>query len=208
MARRYRPYGRRSTGRVPAPVVVGGAVAVLALASTGAHAATGAHRPVPAVTAAARIGSGGPATSHAAHVAAVAIAWALAQRGAPYIWGGPTAPGTAGGFDCSGLVQQAYAAAGLAIPRTSQAQFAWGPQIPASQVRPGDLVFFAGSDGIASAPGHVAMVLAVTGDGTGQMAEAYATGYPVRVSGYGTASAAPGDETPVGFTRPAAHGGA
>jgi surface antigen len=68
-------------------------------------------------------------------------------------------------------------------------------------------VFFAGSDGIPSAPGHVAMVLAVTGDGTGQMAEAYATGFPVRVSSYGTASAAPGDETPAGFTRPAAHGG-
>jgi len=41
----------------------------------------------------------------------------------------------------------AYRAAGVTIPRTSQQQWAFGKQIPASQVKPGDLVFFAGSDG-------------------------------------------------------------
>lgn len=130
--------------------------------------------------------------------AATAIAYARAQLGKPYLWGG-TGPAA---FDCSGLVMQAYAAAGIAIPRTSQAQWAWGPQVAASQVRPGDLVFFAGSDGTAAAPGHVGLVI-----GGGQMIEAYATGFPIRISGYGTASSAAGDQDPVGFTDPAAHPG-
>ncbi|HWF16432.1 MAG TPA: NlpC/P60 family protein, partial [Acidimicrobiales bacterium] len=44
---------------------------------------------------------------------AVAVEWALAQIGTPYVWGGET-PGV--GFDCSGLVQAAYAVAGIALP--------------------------------------------------------------------------------------------
>ena len=44
---------------------------------------------------------------------AVAVSWALSQIGTPYVWGGET-PGT--GFDCSGLVQAAYAVAGVALP--------------------------------------------------------------------------------------------
>ena len=47
----------------------------------------------------------------------------------------------------------AYRAAGLDIPRTSQQQWAWGPQVSASQVQPGDLVFFAGADGTVASPG-------------------------------------------------------
>jgi cell wall-associated NlpC family hydrolase len=76
------------------------------------------------------------------------IAYAKAQIGKPYLWGatGPDA------FDCSGLTMTAYRAAGITIPRTSQQQWAYGPQVPASQVQPGDLVFFAGSDGTMTAP--------------------------------------------------------
>ena len=48
---------------------------------------------------------------------------------------------------------------GLAIPRTSQAQWAYGKRVPASQVQPGDLVFFAGADGTPAAPGHVGIVI-------------------------------------------------
>jgi cell wall-associated NlpC family hydrolase len=82
------------------------------------------------------------------------IAYAEAQLGKPYLWGatGPDA------FDCSGLAMMAYRAAGITIPRTSQQQWAYGPQIPASQARPGDLVFFAGSDGTMTAPGHLGIV--------------------------------------------------
>ena len=171
MARyRYRTYGRRSTGRVPAPAMVAGGVALLALASTGAHATAGAHRAAPAAATVASIG-GGPSVTHAA---AVAIAYARAQLGKPYIWGG-TGPD---GFDCSGLVMMAYQAAGIGIPRTSEDQWADQANLPhVSSPQPGDLVFFPGSDGSWSAPGHVALVI-----GGGQMIQAYATGTPIEIS--------------------------
>ena len=127
-----------------------------------------------------------------------AIAFAQKQIGKPYLWGG-TGPDA---FDCSGLVMMAYQAAGVNIPRTSEAQWAWGPQVPSSQVEPGDLVFFAGSDGTATNPGHVGLVI-----GGGKMIEAYATGFPIRISTYGSASSAGGDNQVVGFTRPWAHSG-
>src|SRR5215469_3299119 len=126
------------------------------------------------------------------------ISYAQEQIGKPYLWGG-TGPDQ---FDCSGLVMMAYRAAGIDIPRTSQEQWAWGPRIPASQVQPGDLVFFAGSDGTTSAPGHVALVI-----GNGKMIEAYAPGFPIRISTYGSTSSAQGDAKVVGFTRPWAHAG-
>jgi hypothetical protein len=64
-------------------------------------------------------------------------------------------------------------------------------------VQPGDLVFFAGSDGTPTAPGHVGLVI-----GKNQMIEAYATGFPVRVSSFGESSSPAGDNTVVGFTNP------
>ncbi|MDQ2815122.1 MAG: NlpC/P60 family protein [Actinomycetota bacterium] len=117
---------------------------------------------------------------------ATAIAYAQQQLGKPYQWGG-TGPDA---FDCSGLVMMAYRAAGINIERTSQAQWASEPRVAASQVEPGDLVFFAGSDGTVSSPGHVGLVI-----GNGQMIEAYATGFPLRVASYT-------GQKPVGFTRP------
>ncbi|WP_318201824.1 NlpC/P60 family protein [Streptomyces sp. SCL15-4] len=70
--------------------------------------------------------------------AAVAVAYAYGKLGSPYVWGatGPNA------FDCSGLVQAAYRAAGLSLPRTSYAQINAGRRISRSELRPGDLVFF------------------------------------------------------------------
>jgi cell wall-associated NlpC family hydrolase len=129
---------------------------------------------------------------------ATAIAYAEAQIGKPYIWGG-TGPD---GYDCSGLVMMSYEAAGIDIPRTSQYQWAWGPQIAASDVEPGDLVFFAGSDGTMTDPGHVGLVI-----GPHEMVEAYATGFAIRISSFGLATSAPGDNVVVGFTRPWAHAG-
>ncbi|HEY2505003.1 MAG TPA: NlpC/P60 family protein [Streptosporangiaceae bacterium] len=120
-----------------------------------------------------------------------AIAYAEQQLGKPYLWGG-TGPDA---FDCSGLVMMAYRAVGIDIPRTSQEQWAWGPRIKPSQVEPGDLVFFAGSDGTPTAPGHVGLVI-----GGGLMIEAYASGVPIRIAPYG-------DRDPIGFTRPWAHSG-
>ena len=74
---------------------------------------------------------------------------------------------------------------------------AGAPHVPAAQVQPGDLVFFAGSDGTPTSPGHVGLVI-----GKNQMIEAYAPGTPIRVSSFGTAQSAPGDTVVVGFARP------
>ena len=60
------------------------------------------------------------------------LAFAEAQLGKPYLWGG-TGPDA---YDCSGLAMMAYRTAGITIPRTSQAQWAYGQQIPASQAKP------------------------------------------------------------------------
>jgi len=80
---------------------------------------------------------------------ATAIAYAKAQIGKPYLWGG-TGPFA---FDCSGLMMTAYLKAGVSIPRTSEAQWAWGPRVAPGHEEPGDLVFFAGSDGTPPRPG-------------------------------------------------------
>jgi cell wall-associated NlpC family hydrolase len=122
-----------------------------------------------------------------------AVSYAEEQLGKPYVWGatGPDA------FDCSGLVMMAYQSAGVDIARTSQAQWTTLPHVPASKVVPGDLVFFAGSDGTPTAPGHVGLVI-----GKNLMIEAYATGTPIRISAFGTPQAAPGDTVVVGFAQP------
>jgi peptidoglycan DL-endopeptidase CwlO len=129
---------------------------------------------------------------------AAAIKYAQEQFGKPYLFGG-TGPDA---FDCSGLVLMAYRAAGVNIPRTSQEQWQWGPKVAPGAVSPGDLVFFAGSDGTPTSPGHVGLVI-----GKNTMIEAYATGFPVRVSTFGMPSSPPGLEKVVGFTRPWAHSG-
>ena len=120
-------------------------------------------------------GHGAAATSSGApsRAAAQAIAYARAQLGKPYEWGG-TGPYA---FDCSGLAMEAYAHTGVGIARTSQDQWATEPHVSSPQ--PGDLAFFAGSDGTMTSPGHVGIVI-----GGGQMIEAYGTGYPIRVASY------------------------
>jgi len=103
-----------------------------------------------------------------------AIAYAAAQLGKPYIWGG-TGPA---GYDCSGLVMMAYAAAGIALPRTTFQQVLAGtPVYSTSQLRPGDLLFTAGSDGTAADPGHVGMNL-----GSGLVIEAPQSGEDVMIT--------------------------
>lgn len=83
-----------------------------------------------------------------------AISVALGRVGKPYFYqfGGTGAYG----FDCSGLVQNAFAAAGKYLPRTAAEQFAQAPvHVPLSQAQPGDLLVW------GSAPGfyHVAIYL-------------------------------------------------
>jgi cell wall-associated NlpC family hydrolase len=79
--------------------------------------------------------SGGGAVSGRA---GEAVAFARAQIGKPYVWGA-TGPGS---FDCSGLTQAAWRAAGVSLPRTTYQQINAGKRISVSQLQPGDLVFY------------------------------------------------------------------
>jgi cell wall-associated NlpC family hydrolase len=85
--------------------------------------------------------------------AAIAVAYAESKVGDVYEVGG-NGPDV---YDCSGLTQEAWLAAGVSIPRTSEEQFAALPQISYSELQPGDLVYFRGIP-----PGHVAIYI---GDG-------------------------------------------
>ncbi|RKS09016.1 cell wall-associated NlpC family hydrolase [Nocardiopsis sp. Huas11] len=73
--------------------------------------------------------------------------FARAQIGKPYVWGG-TGPDS---YDCSGLVQAAWAQAGVSLPRTTYDQVNAGTPVSRDQLQPGDLLFFYS----ASAPSHV-----------------------------------------------------
>ncbi|MGA5126644.1 NlpC/P60 family protein [Streptomyces pseudogriseolus] len=79
-----------------------------------------------------------PADSSYATKAEKALAFARAQIGKPYVWGA-TGPGS---YDCSGLTQAAWKAAGVSLPRTTYDQVNAGTTVPVSQAQPGDLVFF------------------------------------------------------------------
>ncbi|MGC0205727.1 NlpC/P60 family protein [Streptomyces levis] len=79
-----------------------------------------------------------PADSSYATKADKALAFARAQIGKPYVWGavGP------GSYDCSGLTQAAWKAAGVTLPRTTYDQVDAGTTISLAAAQPGDLVFF------------------------------------------------------------------
>jgi cell wall-associated NlpC family hydrolase len=65
--------------------------------------------------------------------------FALGFRGVPYRPGG-TDPS---GFDCSGLVQYVFAQYGIIVPRVAEQQYEAGDKIRPSEIKPGDLLFFA-----------------------------------------------------------------
>jgi cell wall-associated NlpC family hydrolase len=107
--------------------------------------------------------------------AATAISYALAQLGKPYIWGGIGPDG----YDCSGLVQQAYDVAGISLPRSTYDQvYAGQPVYDLSQLAPGDLLFTEGADpGPGGLPGHVGMYI-----GSGSVIDAPHTGATVELT--------------------------
>jgi len=89
----------------------------------------------------------------------VAITYALAQLGKPYLWGGvgPNA------FDCSGLTMMAWTQAGVTLLHYTGDQINEGTSVPSyADISPSDLVLVPGSDGTVANPGHVGLYL---GDG-------------------------------------------
>ncbi|UOY00751.1 C40 family peptidase [Blastococcus sp. PRF04-17] len=99
--------------------------------------------------------------------AQIAIDTAMAQQGKPYVWAadGP------GSFDCSGLTQYAFAAAGVSLPHSSRMQSQMGQPVSRDQLQPGDLVFF------YSPVSHVGIYI-----GNGQMVHAPTSGDVVKVA--------------------------
>jgi NlpC/P60 family len=104
--------------------------------------------------------------------ALAAVAEAKKYMGTPYQWGGST-PQT--GFDCSGLVQWAYAKAGIRIPRTTydQVDAPNGRRVDRAHLVPGDLIFFRTAGGDVH---HVGMSL-----GGDKFINAPSTGQRVRI---------------------------
>ena len=98
---------------------------------------------------------------------------ALAQVGDAYVWGagGPNA------FDCSGLTQYAYSAAGVSLPHSSKSQSGMGQAVSRDQLQPGDLLFY------YSPTSHVAMYI-----GNGQMVHASTPSKPVQVVSFASMS--------------------
>ena len=92
------------------------------------------------------------------------VSAAYSFLGIPYVWGGTTTAG----FDCSGMVQAAHAAAGISIPRVSWDQGAAGVEVSASEALPGDIVYYGW---------HVGIYI-----GNGQMIHAPEEGDVVKIS--------------------------
>jgi cell wall-associated NlpC family hydrolase len=99
--------------------------------------------------------------------AAIAIGFAQAQIGKPYVYAaaGPNS------YDCSGLVMAAFAFAGVQLPHYSGAQYAMLPHVPLTAVQPGDLLFWGDA-----ASEHVAIYV-----GAGRILEAGGTGDDVHI---------------------------
>jgi hypothetical protein len=113
-----------------------------------------------------------------------AVAWAAGQIGSWYHFGGACTDPFSGDIgkrcDCSSLMQQAYAHAGVALPRTAAMQSRVGAAVPPGAIQPGDLVVTVGADGTVAQPGHIAMYV-----GNGYVVEAPFEGvqvhyFPVR----------------------------
>ncbi|MHB1210566.1 MAG: C40 family peptidase [Acidimicrobiales bacterium] len=86
----------------------------------------------------------------------VAVAFALAQLGKPYLWGG-SGPAA---FDCSGLTMVAWRQAGVTLLHYTGDQINEGSAVGSyANISPGDLVLVPGSDGTVSNPGHVGLYI-------------------------------------------------
>jgi len=132
-----------------------------------------------------------------------AVNYVTGQLGKPYVYGGGGTFGASGsavpciggyidgnkcsaayaaeagepGFDCSGLMQAAWAAAGVTIDRTTYSQVSDGTAVASTvDLTPGDLIFIPGSDAEGALPGHVGMYI-----GDGLLVDAPYTGVTVTV---------------------------
>jgi hypothetical protein len=108
------------------------------------------------------VGTAPSAASGSGAVTATELTAALraaeSRRGLPYVWGasGPSS------FDCSGLVQWSFAQAGITMPRVAADQARAGLAVPATQLEPGDLLFYHTDP---TDPGYISHVAIYLGNG-------------------------------------------
>ena len=143
---------------------VGGSASAAA-ATDAANQASGTIGPV-----------GGSSSGGAAGMSAVQAA--VSQLGVPYVFGGED-PGV--GFDCSGLVQWAWAQAGVSIPRTTETQWPALTHVSLDALEPGDLLFYYNLDGDDQVD-HVVMYAGSGPYGTDTVIQAPFTGSTVSYS--------------------------
>jgi cell wall-associated NlpC family hydrolase len=158
------------------------AAAAAATAATVAGAVGGSSSGAAATTAANQAGGatgpvGGSASGGSAGMAAVQAA--VSQLGVPYVFGGEQ-PGA--GFDCSGLVQWAWAQAGVTIPRTTETQWPALTHVSLDALQPGDLLFYQNLDNDGGLVDHVVMYTGSGPYGTDTVIQAPFTGSTVSYS--------------------------
>jgi cell wall-associated NlpC family hydrolase len=110
--------------------------------------------------------AGGCGKVQASAKALIAIRFACSKLGTPYLYGG-----TGPRYDCSGLTQASWRAAGVSLPRTTSEQWTAGTHVTYSQLQPGDLIFF------ESNLGHMGIYI-----GGGKLVHSPQTGEVVKVS--------------------------
>jgi cell wall-associated NlpC family hydrolase len=171
---------------MPAALAAVNAPAVHGLASGARTTSAASWSPTGAMATATLVAAYASTAYRLASIAARArtvVSWAEQQLGKPYLLGaaGPD------NFDCSGLTMEALAQAGITVTHNAKAQWQETKAHPVAgnQLAPGDLVFYAGSDGSLTAPAHVAIYA-----GNGEIIDAPHTGANVRfdrltsISGY------------------------
>lgn len=99
------------------------------------------------------------------------VNYALKFVGNPYVWGGTS---LSNGADCSGFVQSVMRNFGISLPRVSRDQSNAGRPVKSSEMRPGDLIFYTGSNGSVN---HVAMYI-----GNGQIVHAASRKSGIKIS--------------------------
>ena len=99
------------------------------------------------------------------------VNYALQFVGNPYVWGGTS---LTKGADCSGFTMQVMRQFGVSLPHYSGAQAKMGKPVKSSEMRPGDLIFYANSGGTVN---HVAMYI-----GNGQIVHAASKKSGIKIS--------------------------